>query len=57
MLGTGNMVTEWPFVLGCDASGVVDKCGPAVSNLKEGDRVAGCSRLGYPSFSTCQEYV
>ena len=57
MQGTGLLVTAWPIVLGCDASGVVTIVGDgAASNLKVGDRVCGCTRLGVPGFSTFQEY-
>lgn len=57
MQGTGLLVTAWPIVLGCDASGVVSKVGDAAtSKYKVGDRVCGCTRLGVPGFSTFQEY-
>ena len=26
-------------------------------NLKEGDRVCGCTGIGFKAFSTCQEFV
>lgn len=57
MAGTGLLVVDWPFVLGCDAGGVVVKTGSKVSNLKVGDEVLGCTRLGVKGHSTCQEYV
>ena len=57
MQATGLLVTAWPIVLGCDASGIVTKVGDAASStFKLGDRVCGCTRLGVPGFSTFQEY-
>lgn len=61
MAGTGLLVTEWPYILGCDAAGVVVEAGSnAVGPLgpfKVGDEVCGCTRLGHKQYSTCQEYV
>ena len=54
---SGLLVTAWPIVLGCDASGVVVEVGEAAaSDFKIGDRVCGCTRLGIPGYSTFQEY-
>lgn len=36
----GDFVVEAPMILGHEASAVVSKIGPGVTNLKEGDRVA-----------------
>ena len=57
MQSSGLLVTTWPIVLGCDASGVVVEVGKAAaSDFKVGDRVCGCTRLGIPGHSTFQEY-
>ena len=57
MQGTGLLVTAWPMVLGCDASGVVVKVGKAaVSTFQVGERVCGCTRVGVLGHSTFQEY-
>ncbi len=54
----GLLVLSWPWVVGCDAAGVVVKVGEkAASSFKEGDEVCGCTRLGSFGYSTCQEYV
>jgi len=61
MAYTGQLVVEWPFVLGCDVGGVVVKTGPnavgPLGPLKVGDGVCGCSRLGSKGYSTCEEYL
>ena len=57
MQGTGLMVTAWPIVLGCDASGIVVEVGENVTKFKRGDGVLGCTVLGVPGHSTFQEYV
>lgn len=59
MSATGLLVVSWPFVLGCDAAGVVVSAGATAEskyNLHPGDHVFGCTRLGTPGYSTCQEY-
>ena len=58
MSGTGMLVTAWPFVLGCDAAGVVVEVGDnASTKFNVGDEVCGCTRLGWPGHSTVQEFV
>lgn len=56
MQGTGQLVTAWPIVLGCDASGVIVETGEDIMRFKKGDAVFGCTRLGVPGYSTFQEY-
>jgi len=56
MQGTGQLVTAWPIVLGCDASGIVVETGEDTMRFKKGDAVFGCTRLGVPGYSTFQEY-
>ncbi len=57
MQGTGLLVTAWPIVLGCDASGTVAEVGEGVTKFKKGGAVFGCTTLGTPGHSTFQEYV
>jgi len=60
MAGTGLLVVDWPFILGCDAAGVIVKAGShavgPLGPLKVGDEVCGCTRLGMKGYSTCQEF-
>jgi NADPH:quinone reductase-like Zn-dependent oxidoreductase len=56
MANYGLLVLEWPLTLGVDASGVIVETGDKVSNLKVGDHVCGCTRLGTTQYSACQEY-
>ncbi|OCK83204.1 GroES-like protein [Lepidopterella palustris CBS 459.81] len=60
MAMSGILVVDWPFILGCDAAGIVVKAGSAASTplgpLKPGDEVCGCTRLGTKGHSTCQEF-
>ena len=54
----GTLVSSFPIVIGCDASGVVVEVGKdAESTFKAGDRVCGCTRLGDVGYGTYQEYV
>lgn len=55
---SGALVSSFPIVLGCDASGTVVEVGKdAESMFKAGDRVCGCTRLGEVGYGTLQEYV
>ena len=54
-LRAGVLVTAWPAVLGSDASGVVTAAGPGCKRLKVGDRVCGCTRVGYNEYMTYQD--
>jgi len=56
MQGSGIMITAWPIVLGCDASGTVVEIGEGVTKFKKGDGAFGCTRLGVVGHSTFQEY-
>jgi NADPH:quinone reductase-like Zn-dependent oxidoreductase len=55
MQHSGVLVTEWPIILGCEASGVVVEIGDGVTKFKPGDYVFGCTRLGYNKHSTFQQ--
>ncbi len=57
MQSSGILITSFPIVLGCDASGIVVEIGEGVGKFKVGDKVFGCTRLGCPGYSTFQEFV
>ncbi|EXJ80179.1 hypothetical protein A1O1_08321 [Capronia coronata CBS 617.96] len=59
MSAYGTLVVAWPLGLGVDAGGVVVEVGSearAKHGLRPGDEVFGCTRLGSPGYSTCQEF-
>jgi len=55
MQNTGMLVTAWPAVLGCEASGVVLEAGSDITRFRPGDHVYGCTRLGINAYTTFQE--
>lgn len=52
---SGTLVTAWPAVLGCDASGVVVAVGSGCTKLAVGNRVFGCTRVGQNQYMTYQD--
>ena len=59
MTQMGLLVSEWPVVIGADASGVVVEASPEAEskyNLKAGTYVCGCTRLGMTQYAAGQEY-
>ncbi|KAL2428904.1 hypothetical protein ABEF95_004596 [Exophiala dermatitidis] len=59
MSASGLLVEAWPLGLGVDAAGRVVEAGSAASSkygFNPGDEVFGCTRLGSPAYSTCQEF-
>ena len=44
---------EWPFIIGHEWSGTVDKVGCGVTEFKSGDRVAGSSAVGCSQCRNC----
>jgi len=55
MAKIGFVVKQWPVVLGCDFSGVVEDVGADIQNFKKGDEVYGYSQLGAGRTGTFQE--
>lgn len=59
MAGLGLLVHEWPLVVAVDASGVIVESSSeaeAQYNLRPGDYVCGCTRLGMIQYASGQEY-
>ncbi|EHY57342.1 hypothetical protein HRR83_002828 [Exophiala dermatitidis] len=59
MSASGLLVEAWPLGLGVDAAGRVVEAGSEASSkygFNPGDEVFGCTRLGSPGYSTCQEF-
>ena len=60
MQQTGMLVTSFPIVLGCDASGIVVGRGSDLKKFSYDNSVPegvfGCTRLGIPEYGTFQEY-
>lgn len=59
---TGAMVSSWPFIPGCDVSGIIVKVGanainPLGNAFKEGDEVFGCTKVGDQGYTAWAEYV
>jgi NADPH:quinone reductase-like Zn-dependent oxidoreductase len=57
----GILVNAWPFTPGCDAGGIVVKVGSSAKSIlgepfKVGDRVSGCTRLGWYGYAPYAEY-
>ncbi|KAL9010442.1 MAG: hypothetical protein Q9173_004624 [Seirophora scorigena] len=55
MSSTGLLIKSFPIVLGCDSSGLIAQTAPNTA-LKLGQRICGCTRLGFPGYSTFQQY-
>ncbi len=52
-----RLPTEFPFIPGWDAAGVVTLVGSGVSNLKEGDEVYAYCRMDSVKWGTYAEYI
>ncbi|KAL8965364.1 MAG: hypothetical protein Q9197_006552 [Variospora fuerteventurae] len=55
MSSSGLLIESFPIVLGCDSSGLITKTSPNMT-LKVGQRICGCTRLGFHGYSTFQQY-
>ncbi len=55
----GNVAAalRFPYVIGCDLAGTVERCGPAVSVLEPGDRVWGTNQGLFGRQGTFAEYA
>jgi NADPH2:quinone reductase len=55
--GTIPMPTPFPFIVGCDVAGVVEKCGPDAKRFKLGDHVWGSNQALLGRQGTFAEYA
>lgn len=51
-----NILSPYPAILGCEASGVVVRAGASVTRFAPGDFVFGCTRVGESEYATFQEH-
>jgi NADPH:quinone reductase-like Zn-dependent oxidoreductase len=50
-----NIISPFPAVIGCEASGVVLEVGGEVTRFRPGDGIFGCTRVGQSAYATFQE--
>jgi NADPH2:quinone reductase len=55
--GAVAMPLKFPYIIGCDLAGRVEKCGPQVSGLTPGDRVWGSNQGLFGRQGTFAEYA
>lgn len=55
--GAVKMPLEFPYVIGCDLAGTVERCGADVNSLKPGDRVWGSNQGLFGRRGTFAEYA
>ena len=55
--GNVPMATKFPYIIGCDLAGVVEKCGPEAKRFQPGDRVWGSNQSLFGRQGTFAEYA
>jgi NADPH2:quinone reductase len=55
--GTVAMATRFPYIIGCDLAGTVEKCGSHVRRFHTGDRVWGSNQSLFGRQGTFAEYA
>ena len=55
--GVVALPLEFPYIIGCDLAGTVEKCGPAVSQFRPGDRVWGSNQGLFGRQGSFADYV
>lgn len=55
--GIVSMITHFPYVLGCDIAGVVERCGSEVTRFRVGDQVWGSNQGLFGRQGTFSEYA
>jgi len=55
--GAVSMASQFPYIIGCDLAGVVERCGTAVKRFQPGDRVWGSNQGLFGRQGTFAEYA
>src|SRR4051794_11894697 len=55
--GIVPMATKFPYILGCDLAGTVEKCGAEAKRFQPGDRVWGSNQSLFGRQGTFAEYA
>ena len=55
--GTVKMATSFPYVIGCDLAGTVERCGSQVQRFRPGDRVWGSNQSLFGRRGTFAEFA
>lgn len=55
--GVVAMASQFPYIIGCDLAGIVEKCGAAVKRFRAGDRVWGTNQSLFGRQGTFAEYA
>ncbi|MCX7421919.1 MAG: NADPH:quinone reductase [Planctomycetia bacterium] len=55
--GIAKMANSFPYIIGCDVAGTIEKCGTAVSRFKVGDRVWGSNQSLFGRQGSFAEYA
>ena len=55
--GIAKMANSFPYIIGCDLAGTIEKCGAAVTRFKAGDRVWGSNQSLFGRQGSFAEYA
>ena len=55
--GIAKMASSFPYIIGCDVAGTIEKCGAAVTRFKVGDRVWGSNQSLFGRQGSFAEYA
>ena len=55
--GAVSMASQFPYIIGCDLAGVVERCGTGVKRFQPGDRVWGSNQGLFGRQGTFAEYA